>query len=116
MRASCMSWVYLSLAIGFEVVATSLIKLTAGFTRLEWTAVVLCLYGVSFFMMARAVRELEVGLVYAVWSGVGTAAIVTIGIVFLGESLSVAKLLGIGLIVAGVLVLNLLGGHSPAAG
>jgi small multidrug resistance pump len=116
MRARSMSWVYLSLAIAFEVVATSFISMTAGFTRLWWTVTVLCMYSVSFFMMARTVRELEVGLVYAVWSGVGTAAIVTIGIVFLGESLTFAKLLGIGLIVAGVLVLNLLGDHSATAG
>jgi small multidrug resistance pump len=111
-----MAWVYLSMAIAFEVVATSFIGMTEGFTRLWWTVAVLCIYGVSFFMMARAVRQLEVGLVYAVWSGVGTAAIVTIGILFLGESLSVAKLVGIGLIVAGVLVLNILGGHSSPVG
>jgi small multidrug resistance pump len=106
------AWVYLSLAIASEVVATSFIAMTAGFTRLWWTVGVLCGYGVSFFMMAQAVRQLEVGLVYAVWSGVGTAAIVTIGVIFRGESLTVAKLLGIGLIIAGVLVLNRLGGRS----
>jgi small multidrug resistance pump len=111
-----MAWIYLSFAIAFEVVATSFIVKTAGFTRLWWTVAVLCMYGVSFFMLARAVRQLEVGLVYAVWSGVGTAAIVTIGILFLGESITVAKMLGIGLIVAGVLVLNLVGGHAPTPG
>jgi small multidrug resistance pump len=111
-----MAWVYLGLAIAFEVAATSVIGKTVGFTQLGWTVGVLSGYAVSFFMMAQAVRELEVGLVYAVWSGVGTAAIVSIGVLFLGESLTVPKLLGVGLIVAGVLVLYLLGGHSGAAG
>ena len=112
-----MAWVYLSLAIAFEVVATTLIGKTMGFTRLWWTIAVLSGYGVSFFMLARAVRELEIGVVYAVWSGVGTAAIVTIGVLFLGERLTVPKLLGIALIIAGVLVLNLFGsdaGHTDA--
>ncbi|MFC0680124.1 DMT family transporter [Lysobacter korlensis] len=107
-----MAWVFLSAAIAFEVAATSLIGLTDGFKHLWWTVAVLSGYGVSFYMLAQAVRELEIGLVYAIWSGVGTAAIVTIGIVFLGESLTFPKLLGIGLIVAGVLVLNVMGGTS----
>lgn len=111
-----MAWVFLSAAIAFEVAATSLIGLTNGFKHLGWTVLVLSGYGVSFYMMAQAVRELEIGLVYAIWSGVGTAAIVTIGVVFLGESVTLPKLLGIALIVAGVLVLNLLGGHAPAEG
>src|SRR5206468_1682130 len=62
--------------IAFEVAATSVIGRTVGFTQLAWTVGVLSGYAISFFMMAQAVRELEIGLVYAVWSGVGTAAIV----------------------------------------
>ncbi|GAA2032489.1 SMR family transporter [Agromyces tropicus] len=111
-----MAWVYLGVAIAAEVAATSLIGFTAGFTRLWWTLVVLAGYGLSFWMLALTVRELEIGIVYAIWSGVGTAAIVAIGVLFLGESLSVAKLLGIGLIVAGVLVLNIFAGESAAHG
>ncbi len=111
-----MAWVFLSAAIAFEVAATSLIGFTNGFRHLWWTVAVLAGYGVSFYMLAQAVRKLEIGLVYAIWSGVGTAAIVTIGVIFLGESVTVPKLVGIGLIVAGVLVLNIMGGHSTAEG
>jgi small multidrug resistance pump len=107
-----MAWLFLSAAIVFEVAATSLIGFTDGFKNLWWTVAVLSGYGISFFMLAQTVRELEIGLVYAIWSGVGTAAIVTIGVIFLGESVTIPKLVGIGLIVAGVLVLNLLGGTS----
>lgn len=107
-----MAWLYLALAITSEVAATSFIKKTLGFTDLWWSVGVLLGYGFSFFMMAQAVRDLEVGLVYAVWSGVGTAAIVGIGVLFLGESLTLPKVVGIALIVAGVVVLNTLG--SPA--
>ncbi|MFF2276752.1 DMT family transporter [Agromyces sp. NPDC058126] len=108
-----MAWLYLAFAIAFEVAATSFIGKTEGFTKLWWTIGVLGLYGVSFAMLAQAVRELEIGMVYAIWSGVGTAAIVAIGVLFLGESLTMPKLFGIGLIVAGVLVLNLFA--APAA-
>ncbi|WP_353826987.1 DMT family transporter [Agromyces sp. SYSU T0242] len=111
-----MAWLFLSLAIAAEVAATSFIGFTAGFTRLWWTVVVLVGYAFSFWMLALTVRELEIGIVYAIWSGVGTAAIVAIGVLFLGESLTVAKLLGIGLIVAGVLVLNLFAGEAAAHG
>ncbi|MCM3658311.1 multidrug efflux SMR transporter [Agromyces mediolanus] len=109
-----MAWLFLSLAIAFEVAATSFIGKTEGFTKLWWTVGVLAGYGVSFLMLAQAVRELEIGIVYAIWSGVGTAAIVAIGVLFLGESLTVPKLIGIGLIIAGVIVLNVFAGHSAA--
>lgn len=106
-----MAWLFLTVAISFEIAATSFLGKTQGFTKAWWTLGVLGGYGVSLFMLAQAVRTLEIGVVYAVWSGVGTAAIAAVGIVFLGENLSVPKLFGIGLIVGGVLVLNLLGGH-----
>lgn len=109
-----MAWLFLSLAIAFEVAATSFIGKTEGFTKLWWTIGVLGAYAVSFAFLAQAVRELEIGIVYAIWSGVGTAAIVAIGVLFLGESLTVAKLFGIGLIVAGVIVLNVFA--APAHG
>ena len=106
-----MAWVYLAFAIIFEVAATSLIQKTEGFTKPLWTVIVLFGYGVSFTMMAQAVKVLDVGLVYALWSGIGIAAIATIGVLFLGDSLTVPKLVGLSLILAGVLVLMLLGDH-----
>lgn len=110
-----MAWAFLAGAIVFEIAATSLIKLTEGFTKPWWTLLVLFGYGVSFTLMAQAVKTLDVGLVYAIWSGVGIAAIAVIGIVFLDESLTWPKIVGLGLILAGVLVLNLMGGHGTSA-
>ena len=107
-----MPWFFTALAIVFEVTATSLLTKTQGFSRLWPTVGVLLLYGFSFAFLAQAVKKLEVGLVYALWSGIGTAAIAAIGIIFYGESLSIPKLAGIALIVVGVLVLNLSGAHA----
>lgn len=108
-----MPYVFLLCAIASEIVATSLLKGTEGFTR--WAPTLACLgfYGVAFFMLSLAVREIPVGVAYALWSGLGTAAIVAIGAVFLGEPITVVKLVGISLIVAGVVVLNVGGatGH-----
>jgi small multidrug resistance pump len=106
-----MSFVYLGLAIAAEIVATSFIKTTDGFSRLWPTVGVLALYAVAFLFLAQAVRDLPVGLVYAMWAGLGTAAIVMIGAVFLGEPLSVIKVLGILLVIGGVVILNLGGAH-----
>jgi len=97
---------WLAMAIGTEVVATTALKLSDGFTRLGWAAVVVVGYGISFYAMSIALRSIPLGIVYAVWSGVGTAAIVVIGYSLFGEVLDAVKLAGIGLIVIGVLLLN----------
>lgn len=97
---------WLAMAIGTEVVATTALKLSDGFTRLGWAAIVVVGYGISFYAMSVALRSIPLGIVYAVWSGVGTAAIVLIGYVLFREVLDVVKLAGIGLIVIGVLLLN----------
>ncbi|WP_425553943.1 DMT family transporter [Dactylosporangium salmoneum] len=102
---------FLVLAIAVEVVGTSLLKATEGFTRFWPTAGVLIAYTLAFVFMAQSVKEVPVGVAYAMWSGLGTAAIVAIGAVFLGEPLSVQKVIGVGLVIAGVVVLNL-GGAS----
>lgn len=97
---------WLALAIGSEVIATTALKLSDGFTRLGWVAVVVVGYGISFYAMSVTLRSIPLGVVYAVWSGVGTAAIVLIGYVLFREVLDVVKLAGIGLIVIGVAMLN----------
>ncbi|MFW0154530.1 DMT family transporter [Rothia sp. P6271] len=107
-----MPYLFLFLAIGAELIATSLLKTTEGFTRLLPTLGCLSLYGLSFFGLSHAVKDIPVGVAYAMWSGLGTAAIVGIGAVFLGEPLSVIKVIGVGLIIAGVLILNLSGAAS----
>lgn len=106
-----MGYVYLALAIAVEVLGTSLLKSTEGFTRL-WPSV-LCLgsYGVAFALLSQVVKSVPVGIAYALWSGLGTVAIVAIGAMFLGEELNPLKVLGIALVVAGVVVLNVGGAH-----
>ena len=104
-------WSWLLLAIGLEVVGTSSLKLSEQFTKL-WPSVAVAVgYVGSFIALALALKTFEVGTAYAIWSGIGTAAIVVVGYWFLGEGLGPAKAAGIALIVAGVVVLNLSGGH-----
>ncbi|MER7279949.1 multidrug efflux SMR transporter [Dactylosporangium sp. NPDC000244] len=106
-----MAYVMLGLAIAVEVVGTSLLKATVGFTKLWPTLGVLVAYTLAFLFMAQSVKVVPVGVAYAMWSGLGTAAIVAIGAVFLGEPLSLLKVIGVGLVIAGVVVLNLGGAH-----
>lgn len=105
-----MAYVFLLGAIASEVAATSGLKATEGFSRLWPTVAVLCGYGLSFLLLSRTVEHIPVGVSYAVWSGLGTAAIAGIGALFLHEPLTVPKVAGIGLVIAGVVLLNLGGG------
>ncbi|GAA2706056.1 DMT family transporter [Micromonospora olivasterospora] len=106
-----MAYLFLLAAIAAEVVGTSLLKATHGFTR-PWPTLGLAVaYLTAFGLLSLAVRDIPVGVAYAMWSGLGTAAIVAIGAAFLGEPLSVAKVVGVGLVIAGVVVLNLGGLH-----
>jgi small multidrug resistance pump len=106
-----MGWTYLALAIATEVAATVSLKLSDGFSRLVPSVVVVVGYGVSFVLLAATLRHLSLGVTYAVWSGVGTAAIALIGVVVLEEPLTALQAASIGLIVAGVVGLNATGGH-----
>lgn len=106
-----MVWVLLVSAIAGEVVGTTALKLSDGLTRPGPLAVVAAGYLTSFALLALALKELEVSVAYAVWSGAGTAAIALIGVVAMKEPLTAAKLAGIGLIIGGVVTLNLAGSH-----
>ena len=107
-----MSYLLLLGAIFAEVTATSLLKSTEGFTRLWPTVICLVGYAVSFALLALSIsRGMQTDVAYALWSAIGTAAIVMIAVLFLGSSLSLAKVAGIGLIIAGVVTLNLAGAH-----
>ena len=97
----------LGVAIAVEVLATSMLKTTAGFTRLVPTVLCLTGYAVSFALVAQVVQRMPVGVVYAIWSGVGTAAVAGIGVAFLGETLSPLTGAGLVLVIAGVVMLNL---------
>lgn len=101
-----MSWFILIIAITAEVIATTALKASDGFTRV-YPSVITCVgYAISFYCLAQTLRVIPVGVVYAIWSGAGIVAISIIGYVVYKQTLDSAALLGIGLIVAGVLVLN----------
>jgi small multidrug resistance pump len=97
-------------AIATEVAATASLKASAGLTRLLPSIVVAVGYVASFVLLAWALKlQLQVSVAYAIWSGTGTAAIAVIGMIWLGEPLTGVKALGIVLIIAGAVVLNLAG-------
>jgi small multidrug resistance pump len=101
----------LLVAIGIEVVATSLLPRADGFRDPGWTAVVLVGYAVSIWLLTVVVRTVPVSVSYAIWSGLGTAAVAVVGYVWLGEGMSVLKAVSLAMIVAGVVGLNLGGTH-----
>jgi small multidrug resistance pump len=101
----------LAIAIGSEVAGTIALKYTDGFTRPFPSAVVVGGYALSFWMLALVLKEMPVGLAYAVWAAVGTAMVAGIGIFAFGEPAGTLKLLSLALIIAGVVGLNLAGSH-----
>ncbi|MGW3665736.1 DMT family transporter [Streptomyces sp. NPDC005141] len=106
-----MGYVLLAGAIAAEVGATTAMKYTEGFSRL-WPSLLTVLgYVVAFALLAQTLKTVSVGTAYAIWAGVGTAAIAAIGMLFLGEGLTTAKAAGIALIIGGVVLLNLGGAH-----
>jgi small multidrug resistance pump len=105
-REITVAYAFLVAAIAAEVFATSMLKATDGFSRLWPTVACLTGYLVSFATLSQALKNVPVGVAYAVWSGLGTAAIVAIGTVFFHEPITLIKVAGIGLIIAGVVTLN----------
>lgn len=101
----------LGLAIVIEVGATASLPRAEGFTNPAWTAVVVSGYAASIWLLAIVVRQMPVSIAYAVWSGAGTALVALVGLAFLGEQLGGAKAFFLGLIIAGVVGLNLVGAH-----
>ncbi|WP_226467798.1 DMT family transporter [Luteimonas panaciterrae] len=99
-------YLYLAAAIVAEVVATSALKSSEGFTRLGPSAVVVIGYGIAFWCLSMVLRTVPIGVAYAIWSGVGIALIALIGWIVFKQSLDLAALVGIGLIVTGVVVLQ----------
>lgn len=109
-----MSWIYLTVAIVAEIIATTALKASDGFTRFYPSLITVVGYALSFYCLAIALRVIPVGIAYAVWSGAGIVAISLIGYVVFKQALDTAGLIGIAMIVAGVLVLNVFskaGGH-----
>ena len=100
-------WIYLIIAILTEVVGTTMMKVSQGLTRLVPAVLMFVMYAISFVFMALALKKLEVSTAYAIWSGLGTAVIAAIGILWFQESFSIPKLVGIVLVIGGVILLNI---------
>ena len=98
----------LSIAIVCEVIATSYIPKTEQFTKVMPSTVVLIGYGIAFFLLSVTVQTMPVGVVYAIWSGAGIVLVATVGYFVYGQRLDLTALVGIGFIIAGVLIVNLL--------
>jgi small multidrug resistance pump len=105
------AWALLVCAITVEVASTAALPRTHGFREPLWTAFVLVGYAISIWLLALVIRHIPVSVTYAVWSGLGTAGIVMVGVLLLGEHLDVLKAVALVMIVAGVLILNLHGAH-----
>lgn len=99
-------WIFLSIAIISEVVATAALKSSAGFTQLWPSLLVIAGYSAAFFFLSLTLKTMPVGIAYAIWSGVGIVLITLIAWLVLGQSLDGPAIAGLALIVAGVLVLN----------
>lgn len=102
-----MGWIYLTLAIVFEVFATSMMKMSNGLSQLLPTILMFIGYAISFTVLALALKSIEVSVAYAIWSALGIILISIIGIYFFGESFSYAKLVSILVIIIGVVSLKL---------
>ncbi len=101
------AYLFLALAIGAEVIATSALKASDGFSRPAWALVSTFGYVVAFSALAMALKNIPLGIAYAIWSGVGIALLTLIGWIVFQQRLSLTAMLGIALILAGVLVLQL---------
>ncbi|RJP43895.1 MAG: QacE family quaternary ammonium compound efflux SMR transporter [Desulfobacteraceae bacterium] len=99
-------WLFLSVAILAEVMGTSALKASDGFTRLWPSILVICCYGVAFYFLSLTLRAIPVGVAYAVWAGVGIVLITMAGWLFFDQRLDFPAILGITLIVAGIVVMN----------
>lgn len=102
-----MQWIYLVIAIVAEVIATSCLKPSEGFTRMWPSVAVVAGYGMAFFFLSLTLRTLPVGVAYAVWSGAGIVLVATVGWVAFGQKLDVPAVIGMAMIIGGVAILRL---------
>lgn len=107
------TYALLGFAIVLEVIGTSMLNATQQFTRPLPTLVLVLCYGAAFYCLSLTVKVLPVGIVYAIWSGMGIVLIAAVSVLFLRQSLDLWALTGLGLIIAGVAVINLMSGSVP---
>jgi small multidrug resistance pump len=101
-----MPWLWLILAILAETLGTSALKASEGFTRLAPSLLTAAAYATSFYLLAQVLRTIPVGIAYAIWSGLGIVFIAAIGWLWFGQKLDTAALIGLALIVAGIVVMQ----------
>lgn len=106
-------WIYLILAIVLEVAGTTCMKFSEGFTKVWPSIFIFVFYALCFSILTLALKTIEVSIAYAMWSGLGTVLIVTIGILWFHESVNLIKMLSIVLIIIGVFGLKL--SHEPVS-
>lgn len=110
--AAAMTLLLLGLAIACEVTATVSLKISDGFSKLVPSIIVVIGYGAAFYFLSQALkRGMAIGVAYGIWSAVGVVAVSIIGVLFLDEKLTLVQVGGIGLVIAGVLALELGGAH-----
>ena len=100
------AWMILGLAIVAEVIGTTALKASENFTRLVPSLIVVVGYGVAFYCLSLVLKSVPVGIAYAVWSGLGIVLITAVAWLLYGQRIDLAGLIGMGLIIAGVVVLN----------
>jgi small multidrug resistance pump len=105
------SWIFFIIAIVLEVSGTISMKLSDGFTKLGPVIAMFIFYGLGLSLLALALKKIDVSVAYAVWSGLGTAIIAVVGILWFKEPATVVKIFSLILIIMGVIGLNLNGGH-----
>jgi small multidrug resistance pump len=108
-----MTYLFLAIAIAAEVAGTTFLKLSDGFTKPVPSVLTVLGYGVSFYFLSIALRSIPTGVAYAIWSGVGIILITLIAWFFQGQKLDAPAIGGMGLIIAGLLVMNLLSESAP---
>lgn len=103
-------YLYLIVAVAAEVIGTTALQASNQFTRLGPSLLVVLAYGVAFFFLGIALKYIPVGIAYALWSGLGIVLIALIGFSVFGQALDLAAILGLGLIIAGIVVIQLFSG------
>ncbi len=103
-------YLYLFLAVAAETIGTTALQASQQFTRLGPSVIVVVGYGLAFYFMSLTLRAMPVGIVYAIWSGLGIVLIAVIGLVVFGQRLDWPAILGMGMILTGILVIHLFSG------
>ena len=101
-----MKYLFLGIAIVAEVMATTAMKQSEGFSRLPWTIVTVVGYGIAFYFLSQTLKSIPTGIAYAIWSGVGIVLISAAAWAFQGQKLDTPAVVGMGLIITGVIVMN----------